>query len=144
MTLIGALRSEMATAMAVALALALVLLALRPRDRASTRNALILLGLCALAQLGEAVATSMGARLAASIGADIALALVGLVLVRLAALFVFRVALPIVHPQPARIIEDLATAALFVGWGFAWLRMSGVDPASLFATSAIVTAVLAF
>jgi CRP-like cAMP-binding protein/small-conductance mechanosensitive channel len=134
----------MATAMAVALVLGLLLLALRPRDRESTRNALVLLALCALAELAQAAASSTGAAAAATIAGDIAIALVGLVLIRLFVLFAFRVALPLVHAEPARIVEDLATGALFIGWGFAWLRMSGVEPASLFATSAVVTAVLAF
>ena len=140
----GALRSEMAVAMTVALGLGLLLLALRPLDRAAIRNALIVLGLCALAEVGEAVTSSMGASAAAGVAANIAVALVGMVLIRLATLFVFRVVLPAIRSAPARIVEDLATAALYVGWGFAWLRLSGVDPASLFATSAVVTAVLAF
>jgi len=140
----SALRSEMAVAMAVALGLGLLLLALRPLDRAATRNALIVLGLCALAEVGEAVTSSMGASDAAGVAANIAVALVGMVLIRLATLFVFRVMLPAIRSAPARIVEDLATAALYLGWGFAWLRLSGVDPASLFATSAVVTAVLAF
>jgi CRP-like cAMP-binding protein len=46
--------------------------------------------------------------------------------------------------EPPRIAEDLTTVALVAGWGFLWLRLSGMDPASLFTTSAIVTAVLAF
>jgi len=31
-----------------------------------------------------------------------------------------------------------------LAWGFVWLRLAGVDPTNLFATSAVITAVLAF
>jgi small-conductance mechanosensitive channel/CRP-like cAMP-binding protein len=144
MSVTSMLRGEMAVAVAVALGVGLLLLALRPADRAATRNALIVLGLCGLALLGELLTASVGASAAAAVAADIATALIGVVLIRLTTLFVFRVVMPAVRVAPARIAEDLATAALFVGWGFAWLRLSGVDPTSLFATSAVVTAILAF
>jgi small-conductance mechanosensitive channel/CRP-like cAMP-binding protein len=138
------LRTEMAAAMAAALALGLLLLALRPSDRAATRNALVLLGLCAIAELAEVLTASMGARTPAAMAADAASVLIGVVLIRLATIFVFRVGLPALRLHPPRIAEDLATAALYIGWGLAWLRLSGVDLASLVATSAVITAVLAF
>jgi small-conductance mechanosensitive channel len=138
------LRTEMATAMAAALALGVLLLALRPTDRAATRNALVLLGLCAIAELAEVATISMGARTPAAMAADAASVLIGVVLIRLATIFVFRVALPALRLNPPRIAEDLATAALYVAWGLTWLRLSGVDLASLVATSAVITAVLAF
>ncbi len=144
MSVTSLVRVEMAWAIAAALVLGLALLAARPKERASTRNALVLLGLCALALLAELLMTSMGGAAAAAIAADVASVLVGIVLVRLAVLFAFRVALPALHVEPPRIIEDLLTAGLVVAWGFAWLRLSGVDPASLFTTSAVVTAVIAF
>lgn len=138
------LRTEMAWAMAAALVLALALLALRPGDRRSVRNALILLGACGLALAAAQFNTAMGEHQAASIAADIAGALAGVVLLRLAAMFVFRVFLPAVRFQTAGIAEELVTAALYVGWIFIWLRLSGVDTAGLFATSAVITAVVAF
>jgi len=144
MSVTSMLRFEMAIAMGVALALGLVLLAARPADRPATRNALIVLGLCAAAEIAEALILSMRGARAAAIAADVANVLVGIVLVRLATIFVFRVALPRLAARPAAIAEDLATAALVLGWGFLWLRWSGVNPESLFTTSAVVTAVLAF
>ena len=137
-------RGEMAVAIAVALALGLALLALRPADRASTRNALLVLGACALATLAEAPLASFVGAGAAAIAADVSSVLAGVVLIRLATIFAFRVLLPAARMHPARIAEDLATAALFAAWGLAWMRLSGIDPESLFATSAVVTAVLAF
>lgn len=144
MSVTSLLRTEMASAMAAALALGLLLLALRPADRAATRNALVLLGLCALVELAEVLTTSMGARKPAAVAADAASVLVGVVLIRLATIFAFRVALPAMRMHPPRIAEDLVTAALYVAWALTWLRLSGVDLASLVATSAVITAVLAF
>ena len=144
MSVTSLVQAQMGAAMAAALALALALLALRPADRPSVRNSLVLLGLCGLAQIADAVARSLGVRAAAAIAADIASVLVGLVLLRLAAIFVFRVGLPALGVRTARIVEDLATAAVYAGWGFVWLRLAGVDLASLVTTSAILTAVLAF
>jgi small-conductance mechanosensitive channel/CRP-like cAMP-binding protein len=138
------LRFEMAWAMGTALALALLLLALRPSDRPSVRNALILLGACAIALVAAQLTSVMGERQAASVAADIANALVGLVLVRLAMMFIFRVLLPGAGIQPAGIAEDLITATFYAGWIVVWMRLSGMDPAGIFATSAVITAVVAF
>ena len=144
MSLTALFQRQVAAAMAVALVLVLVLLWLRPADRASVRNSLLLLGACAIAQLVDIVAQGMGGRAAAAISADIASVLAGLVLVRLAAILAFRVLLPAAGAHPARIVEDLVTALLFVAWGFVWLRLAGVDLASLVTTSAIITAVIGF
>jgi len=86
----------------------------------------------------------MGGGRATGIAADVASVLIGLVLVRLATLFAFRVVLPALRFEPARIAEDLTAASLYIALGVMWLRLAGVDPASLFATSAVVTAVFAF
>src|SRR5258708_11352173 len=134
----------MAGAMAAALVLGLVLLELRRRARASTRNALLLLGICALAEIADGLVTSMGWREAAAIGADAASVLVGVVLIRLATILVFQVLLPAARADIPRIAEDLATAALIVGWGLTWLRLAGVDLTSLVPTSALITPRYAF
>src|SRR5512142_515536 len=130
--------------MAVALVLVVLLLWLRPGDRASVRNSLVLLGLCGIAQIVDAVARPMGVLVAATIAADAASVMIGLVLVRLAVLLAFRVALPAMNARPALIVEELATVFLFAAWGFVWLRLAGVDLASLVTTSAIITAVIGF
>jgi small-conductance mechanosensitive channel/CRP-like cAMP-binding protein len=144
LSLTSLFQAQIGAAMAAALLLALLLLALRPGDRASVRNSLILLGLCAIAQIVDTLARSMGVRAAAAVAADVASVLVGLVLARLGVIFVFRVVLEALRARPARIVEDLVTAALFAGWGFVWLRLAGVELASLVTTSAIITGVIAF
>ena len=144
MSVSSLLRTELSAAMAAALLLGLALLALRPRDRASTRNALVLLVLCALAQVADSLVESGGRRTVASMVADVASVAVGAVLIRLAGILLFRVLLPAVRVAPARIVEDLLTAAVTLAWGLVWLRMEGVDLASLVTTSAVITAVIAF
>lgn len=144
MTLTSMFRTEIAMAMVVALAFALLLLALRPKDRASTRTAILLLGLAAIIELADNLVRSMGWGTAAAIAADVASVLIGAVLIRLVTIFFFRIVLAALRIEPARIAEDLVTAGLLVGWGFTWLRLSGVDFASLVTSSAVVTAVIAF
>lgn len=144
MSVTSALRTEMAVAMAAALVLIVTLLALRPADRTRIRNALLLLGLCAFAVAADGLFTSLGGRRAAAVAADVASVLVGIVLIRLAGIFVFRIVLPAMKMSPAAILEELVTPAICVAWVLIWLRMAGVELASLVATSAVVTAVLAF
>jgi len=137
-------RNEIATAMVVALVLGIVLLALRPRDRASTRNALLLLGFCAVASIAENVFGTAGGRTFAGILADAASITIGVVLIRMVGILVFRVLLPAVRIAPARIVEDLVTTALAIAWCLVWLRLSGVDLGSLVTTSAVITGIIAF
>ncbi len=137
-------RDQIAIAMAVALALGLFLLAVRPKDRASTRNALLLLGLCAAVAAADTAAGSMGGRTISGILADASTVLAGVVLIRLAGIVVFRILLPALRVATARIVEDLVTTGLMVAWGLVWLRLSGVDLGSLIATSAVITGVVAF
>jgi small-conductance mechanosensitive channel len=136
------LRTQLGWAMAVALAIAIALLALRPGDRASVRNAVLLLGAGALALVAVNLAetTSEPARLAATVASVLA----GAVLIRLASMFAFRVLLPALRAQPPRIVEDIATAGLYIAWGFMWLRLAGVDPTGLVTTSAVITGLIAF
>jgi small-conductance mechanosensitive channel/CRP-like cAMP-binding protein len=138
------LRTQIAWAMAAALAMAITLLALRPSDRASVRNAVLVLGACAFAVAAVGLAAPGGARGAAAMVSDVASVLAGAVLIRLASMLAFRVFLPALRAQPPRIVEDIASAALYIGWGLVWLRLSGVDPAGLVATSAVITGVIAF
>ena len=137
-------RAEISTAMAVALVLGLVLLALRPGDRASTRNALVLLAFCAVAGAADTAIGSLGGRTFAGILADASTVLVGVVLIRMVGILVFRVLLPAIRVRPARIVEDLVTTGLMLAWGLIWLRLAGVDLGSLVTTSAVITGVVAF
>jgi len=65
-------------------------------------------------------------------------------LIRIAGFALFRFALPKLGKSLPRIIEDLALVAVYVAYGLSQLRHAGVDLTGILATSAIITAVLAF
>lgn len=123
---------------------AIVLFMRRPEDRRSLRNTLALacvgLGGVLLAdklrELG--FATGTGAVREAFV------VLAGLASIRLTGQLVFRVLLPLVRLHPPRILEDLVVMVAYVGWGFVRLRLAGLDLSGIVATSAVITAIIAF
>ena len=128
----------------MAIAMALVLLALKPRNRAAIRNLLVLLSIFVLVQLivialRQGISTT-GYRVMSGIAA----VGVGAVIIRLGGNFLFQVILPRLRMPLPRIAEDLFVTALFVAWCLFWLHRAGLDLSSLLATSAVITAVLAF
>lgn len=138
------IRPEISVALGIGVLLTLLLWWRRPSDRPSARNALLLLGACALTEVAASGLASWGRAGPAAILAEMVTIVIGWVLLRLTALVLFRVLLrPLLGSTP-RIVEDLVVAVLFVGWGLVWLRWAGVDLGSLVTTSAIITAVLAF
>lgn len=75
---------------------------------------------------------------------QVALLGLGLVLIRLAGLAVFRQLLPALKVQTPRILEDIVVIAGYLLWAMIRLSATGVELSSLVATSAVITAVLAF
>jgi small-conductance mechanosensitive channel len=127
-----------------ALSLGLLLLALRPRDRASVRNMLVVLFACVLLDLAGLGVERLKYASAAKVLTTLAAFGVGAVIIRLGGALLFRSMLPAVRLEMPRIVEDLVTTAVGVGWLMFWLTAAGLDPASLLTTSAVITAVLAF
>ncbi len=128
------------------LALLLVLLLFRflPTSRATLRHSLLLLGLWLLL---DALSALFASRAQASVAQglhQVALFGLGVVLIRLAGLALFRVLLPALHAPTPRIVEDIVVIAGYVLWGMVQLSFAGVELSSLVATSAVITAVLAF
>ncbi|MDH2917611.1 MAG: mechanosensitive ion channel family protein [Sideroxydans sp.] len=68
----------------------------------------------------------------------------GIALIRLWGLLVFRLILPLAHVSPPRIAEDIFVIIAYVAWGLVRLRYAGLDLGSIVATSAMMTAVVAF
>jgi hypothetical protein len=68
----------------------------------------------------------------------------GVVLIRLAGLTLFRVLLPALRMPTPRIVEDIVVIGGYLLWGMVRLSYAGVELSSLVATSAVITAVLAF
>ena len=131
-------------ALAGAMLLGLVLLALRPPDRASTRNMLVVVLVLAAMEAAAYVIDDGGDQRAAQVLAGIAAFGAGAVIIRLSTMLLFRWLLPALSVNMPRIVEDLASTATAIAWLMYWLHGIGLDLASLVTTSAVITAVLAF
>src|SRR3989339_1237039 len=68
----------------------------------------------------------------------------GIAVIRLFGLLVFRIILPLMRITPPRIAEDIFVIIAYVAWGLVRLRYAGLDLGSIVATSAMITAVVAF
>jgi CRP-like cAMP-binding protein/small-conductance mechanosensitive channel len=64
--------------------------------------------------------------------------------IRLWGLLVFRIILPLMRTTSPRIAEDIFVIIGYLAWGLVRLRYAGLDLGSIVATSAMITAVVAF
>lgn len=131
-------------AVAAGVALAFLLLALKPPERKSIRKMLLVLGVFLALRLLGVVCKQFGMLKTSGLLFTLAVLGVGAVLIRFAGMLLFRVALPAVGVAPPRIVEDLFITVLFAGGFLFFLHLSGVQLSGLLATSAVITAVLAF
>ena len=95
-------------------------------------------------QLAAGVLYGAGYESAAQALYNIALLLGGIAMIRLSGMLVFRVLLAIAGVRAPRIVEDLVIILLYFVWIITRLRATGIDPASILASTAVMTAVLAF
>lgn len=144
MPLASLFHTEVGYAVLIAFFLCLLLLAVRPSDRRSVRNLLVLLIFFVLAKALALAIADAGASNSAALIADIAVIGVVAVLIRVVILTFFRWLLPMLRITPPHILEDLITIVAFIAWGLVWLRLAGVDLSSIVATSAVITGVIAF
>lgn len=147
-TFAGALAANWHPAYGKALLLVAVLLLLLQRARPVVphllRNTSVFLGLAAVLVLGAAATAWSGTAQTASLIDNIAVLVLGILVIRLAGLTLFRVLLPILRLQPPRILEDILIVVAYLVWGLLRLRYAGLDLGSLVATSAVITAIIAF
>jgi CRP-like cAMP-binding protein len=68
----------------------------------------------------------------------------GIAVIRLWGLMTFRFILPRAYLTPPRIAEDIFVIVAYAAWGLVRLRYAGLDLGSIVATSAMITAVVAF
>ncbi|MFY9261931.1 MAG: mechanosensitive ion channel family protein [Gallionella sp.] len=68
----------------------------------------------------------------------------GIAIIRLWGLMTFRFILPRAYLTPPRIAEDIFVIVAYAAWGLVRLRYAGLDLGSIVATSAMITAVVAF
>lgn len=124
--------------------MAIVLFLRRPEDRRSLRNtlALVFVGLAGMLLAGELRA--LGFDTGAGVVREAFVVLAGLATIRLIGQLVFRVLLPLARLRLPRILEDLVVMVAYVAWGFVRLRLAGLDLSGIVATSAVITAIIAF
>jgi len=126
-------RPQLGIAAAIALLGAFLVMWLHPADRRPARYVVVARNIASDAM-----------QMAAQAAADFAAIAMGAVLIRMFGLVLFRVILPALKTRAPRIIEDLFIAAILAAWGLLWLRMAGVDLASILTTSAVLTGIVAF
>lgn len=140
----GLLRPELLALTLVAALLAAALRLLRPRYQRALRSTWALLNLALTAQLLALLMAAQHEALLTQAMRHAAHLLAVWASIQIGTLLLFRVLLPAARVHLPQIAQDLTLTALALGWGLLWLRLIGVDPSQLFATSAIMTAVVAF
>ncbi len=130
--------------LAMAALIAIVLLRRRAADRQTLTNTLgLFLGSYA-GQLIAALVLLAGVARAAETLHEIFVITAGLAVIRLWGLLIFRVILPLFRMTPPHILEDILITVAYLAWGLLRLRYAGLDLSGIVATSAVITAVLAF
>lgn len=137
-------RPEVLAVYAAALLLAALLHRFMASGRETVRHSLLFLATCGLLELAAALfaqqaqaGVTRGLQQAAVLG-------LGVVLIRLSGLVLFRVLLPGLRLSAPRIVEDIVVIAGYLLWVMVRLSFAGVDLSGLVATSALITAVIAF
>ncbi|MEX2241862.1 MAG: mechanosensitive ion channel family protein [Burkholderiales bacterium] len=136
--------SELPYVVVIALVLTVALLRARPGDRSSYLNTLWLFLFGILGQAAGLGAAKLGFDTAARVFEVLFRIVWTIALIRIAGFALFRLVLPKLGRPLPRIIEDLAIIVVYTVYGLSQLRLAGVDLTGIIATSAIITAILAF
>lgn len=137
-------RAESAAMLAMVLALAGSLFYFRKEDRASLINALGVFFVCFFGQFASSLIRTLEFTNAAEVLREVFVIGAGIVLIRLWGELIFRIVLPLGKMTLPRIAEDIFVIIAYIGWGMVRLRYAGLDLGSIVATSAMMTAVVAF
>lgn len=116
----------------------------RREDRRSLLNTVGFFLVCTLGQLFSGVLFVLDLTRAATVFNEVFLIGAGIAVIRLWGLLVFRSLLPRVKLSPPRIAEDLFVIIAYLAWGMVRLRYAGLELGGILATSAMITAVVAF
>jgi len=126
------------------LAMAMLLLHFRRDERASLVNTVGFFLICLFGQFVSGVLHALDMARAAAVTHEVFVIGAGVAVIRLWGLLVFRIVLPAVKLNPPRITEDIFVIIAYVAWFMVRLRYAGLDLGSILATSAVITAVIAF
>lgn len=94
--------------------------------------------------VASAGASAMGSKPVAHTLQEIAVIVLGMLLIRQVGLALFRLIIPRLGMRPPRILEELLILLVYVGWFLLRLSYAGLDLSSLLASTAVITAVIAF
>lgn len=112
--------------------------------RIVVRNTLTFSILCFVGNLSAGFLAFSGLARAAAIVHGVLLLCLGIGLIRLFGLLLFRLVLPRLKLAPPSILEDMSLLIAYLAWGMLHLSHAGLDLSSIVATSAVITAVVAF
>ncbi len=125
-------------------ALGFLLLHFLKEERKSVLNTLTFYFSCLSLQFVSGLLYGLEFSSVASILREAGVIGAGIAVIRLWGLLAFRIILPQAHIAPPRIAEDIFVIIGYVAWGLVRLRYAGLDLGSIVATSAMITAVVAF
>ncbi len=126
------------------LCIAVLLFHFRREERASLINTLGFFIACQAGLLLSGVTFALEFTRAAAVLHEAFVIGSGIAVIRLWGQLVFRIVLPAFKLNPPRITEDLLVIIAYVAWFMVRLRYAGLELGSILATSAMITAVVAF
>ncbi|MBI5890417.1 MAG: mechanosensitive ion channel [Nitrosomonadales bacterium] len=116
----------------------------RRDERASLANTVAFFFVCLFGQFIAGLLHALDLVRAASVAQEVFVIGAGVAVIRLWGQLVFRVVLPAFKLTPPRITEDIFVIIAYIAWFMVRLRYAGLDLGSILATSAMITAVVAF
>jgi CRP-like cAMP-binding protein/small-conductance mechanosensitive channel len=126
------------------LCIAVLLLHFRREERASIVNTVSFYLVCVGGQFISGILHALEYVRAADVAYEVFIIGAGIAMIRLWGQLIFRIVLPAVKLRPPRITEDIFVIIAYVAWFMMRLRYAGLDLGSILATSAVITAVIAF
>src|SRR5574340_1519808 len=137
-------REESLLVLVITLCLAFLLFHFLKEERKSVLNTLTFFFACLALQFVSGLIHSLQFVSAAAVFREAGLIGAVIAAIRLWGLLVFRIILPSMRIMPPRIAEDIFVIIGYIAWGLVRLRYAGLDLGSIVATSAMITAVVAF
>ncbi|MFZ2540543.1 MAG: mechanosensitive ion channel family protein [Gallionella sp.] len=137
-------REESLLVLVVALTLAFLLFHFIREERRSVINTLSFFFVCVVGLFVSGLFHALQFSTTAAVLHEAFLIGAGIALIRLWGLLIFRIVLPRARLTPPRIAEDIFVIIAYIAWGLVRLRVAGLDLGSIVATSAMITAVVAF
>ncbi|HLP99014.1 MAG TPA: mechanosensitive ion channel family protein [Sideroxyarcus sp.] len=126
------------------LCIAVLLFHFRREERASLINTVGFFFVCLFGLFISGLLHALEFARAAAVAHEVFTIGAGVAVIRLWGQLVFRIVLPSVKLTPPRITEDIFVIIAYVAWFLVRLRYAGLDLSSILATSAVITAVIAF